>query len=258
LEGFSVLQHLPKFMITLALLMLAACANPKLRLYDGTKQSVGQIATLTLPEQIEVARLNGVEVKGASGLWTRGDKVLELAPGRYEVLAYYREIWNLGDQHDVLRSDPALFVLDAQAGRRYRIDYQRPARYQDAQRLAAAFSGTLIDETSGARTPSKASGVRFPTGVIAQVSGSNELLPDNGSGQAGDGQVVAPLGASDTQPAATVATPRGGVVAPLADTAEAATPVRRDDWIELMQAWWKQAGPEERRAFLRWVSEQPN
>lgn len=252
-----MLQHLPKFMIAFALFMLAACANPKLRLYDGTKQSVAQVATLTLPEQIEVARLNGVEVKGASGLWTRGDKVLELAPGRYEVLAYYREIWNLGDQHDVLRSDPVLFVLDAQAGKRYRIDYQRPASYQDAQRLAAAFSGTLIDEVSGARTPSKASGVRFPTGVIAQVSGSSELLPDNGGGRAGDSQVVAPLDASDRPPTATATRPRAGVVAPLATT-ETATPVRRDDWLELMQAWWKQAGPEERRAFLRWVSEQPN
>jgi uncharacterized protein YccT (UPF0319 family) len=48
------------------------------------------------------------------------------------------------------------------------------------------------------------------------------------------------------------------VVAPLVDTTEAATPVRRDDWLVLMQAWWKQAGPEERRAFLRWVGEQPN
>lgn len=252
-----MLQHLPKFMIAFALFMLAACANPKLRLYDGTKQSAVQVATLTLPEQIEVARLNGVEVKGASGLWTRGDKVLELAPGRYEVLAYYREIWNLGDQHDVLRSDPVLFVLDAQAGKRYRIDYQRPASYQDAQRLAAAFSGTLIDEVSGARTPSKPSGVRFPTGVIAQVSGSSELLPDNGGGRAGDSQVVAPLDAPDRPPTATAARPRAGVVAPLA-TAETATPVRRDDWLELMQAWWKQAAPEERRAFLRWVGEQPN
>ncbi|MGB7288500.1 MAG: DUF2057 domain-containing protein [Candidatus Macondimonas sp.] len=252
-----MLQHLPKFMIAFALFMLAACANPKLRLYDGTKQSVAQVATLTLPEQIEVARLNGVEVKGASGLWTRGDKVLELAPGRYEVLAYYREIWNFGDQHDVLRSDPVLFVLDAQAGKRYRIDYQRPASYQDAQRLAAAFSGTLIDEVNGARTPSKASGVRFPTGVIAQVSGSSELLPDNGGGRAGDSQVVAPLDAPDRPPTATAARPRTGVVAPLATT-ETATPVRRDDWLELMQAWWKQAGPEERRAFLRWVGEQPN
>ncbi len=252
-----MLQHLPRFMIALVLLMLAACANPKLRLYDGTRQSAAQVATLTLPEQIEVARINGVEVKGASGLWTRGDKILELAPGRYEVLAYYREIWNMGDQHDVLRSDPALFVLDAQAGRRYRIEYQRPNNYKDAQQLAAAFSGVLVDEASGARTPSKASGVRFPTGVIAQVSGSSELLPDNGSGQAGDGQVVAPLGASDTPPAATVATPRAGVVPPLATT-ETATPVRRDDWLELMQAWWKQAGPEERKAFLRWVGEQRN
>lgn len=253
-----MLQHLPKFIIALMLSMLTACTNPNLRLYDGASQSTAQVAKLTLPEELEVARLNGVEVKGASGLWTRGDKVLELAPGRYEALVYYREVWNFGDQHDVVRSDPALFVVDAEPGKHYRIDYQRPKNYKDAQQLATAFSGVLVDEASGVRIASKPSGVRFPTGVIAQISGSKELVPDNGSGPSGKGQVVAPLGESRMPQAATpAAMPRTDVVMPMAGT-ESAVPVRRDDWLELMRAWWKQANPEERRAFLRWVSEQPN
>lgn len=149
-------------MIVALVTLLAGCSSPQLKLYDGASNPSTQAARLTMPEAIEVARINGVEVKGASGMWTRGDKVMELAPGRYEVLAYYREIWNQGDQHDVLRSDPALFVLDARAGGRYRIDYAHPAEYREAQRLAAAFSGVLIDEASGTRVPSQASGVRFP------------------------------------------------------------------------------------------------
>jgi uncharacterized protein YccT (UPF0319 family) len=249
-----VLQGILKVVTATALLFLAACSGAKLPLYDGAKQSVAQIATLTMPEQIDVARLNGVEVKGASGLWTHGDKVLELAPGRYEVLAYYREVWNLGDEHDVLRSDPVLFVLDARAGKRYRLEYQRPTGYQDAQRLAAHFGGSLVDEATGTRTPSQPSGVRFPTGVIAQVSGSNELVSDTGGDRGGGAQVVAPLEDTAALPVAGVA-PRPVPAAPAVGAASAA---RRDDWLPLMQAWWKQASPEERHAFLRWLGEQPN
>lgn len=242
--------------MTVALVtLLAGCSSPQLKLYDGASNPPAQAARLTVPEAIEVARINGVEVKGASGMWTRGDKVMELAPGRYEVLAYYREIWNQGDQHDVLRSDPALFVLDARAGGRYRIDYAHPAEYREAQRLAAAFSGVLIDETSGTRVPSQASGVRFPTGVMGQIAGASELLPDDGS--SASTQVVAPLGASPAIPAGATAGKRSPVVVRPAPVAPAAA-ATEDDWLTLMQAWWKQASGEERRAFLRWVATQQN
>lgn len=241
--------------MTVALVtLLAGCSSPQLKLYDGASNPSTQAARLTMPEAIEVARINGVEVKGASGMWTRGDKVMELAPGRYEVLAYYREIWNQGDQHDVLRSDPALFVLDARAGGRYRIDYAHPAEYREAQRLAAAFSGVLIDEASGTRMPSQASGVRFPTGVMGQIAGASELLPDDGS--SASTQVVAPLEASPAIPAGTASGKRSPVVVPPAPVAPAAA--TEGDWLTLMQAWWKQASSEERRAFLRWVATQQN
>ena len=250
-----MLQRIFRVVLAGLLPFLVACAGSKLPLYDGTKQSPAQIATLTIPEQIDVARLNGVEVKGASGLWTHGDKTLELAPGRYEVLAYYREIWRSGDQHDVLRSDPVLFVLDAKAGGRYHLEYQHPANYSDAQRLAAHFSATLIDEATGARMPSSPSGVQFQTGLIAQINGNDELTSDKGSGRAGGPQVVAPLEAAAPRTPATVsAGPRTTSMPPV----EAPAAAQRGDWLVLMQSLWKQANPEERRAFLRWLAEQPN
>lgn len=240
--------------IAVALLtLLAGCTSPQLKLYDGASSSAAQAARLTVPEAIEVARINGVEVKGASGMWTRGDKVMDLAPGRYELLAYYREIWTQGDQHDVLRSDPALFVLDARAGGRYRIDYTHPSDYRQAQQLAAAFSGVLIDEASGAQVPSQASGVRFPTGIMGQIAGASELLPDNGS--TASTQVVAPL---DAAPETRSAVTSGKRTPAMPNTTPPLASATEGDWLTLMQAWWKQASGEERRAFLRWVATQQN
>ncbi|MFZ5533449.1 MAG: DUF2057 family protein [Pseudomonadota bacterium] len=229
---------------------LMGCSSPQLKLYDGARNPAAQAARLTVPEAIEVARINGVEVKGASGMWTRGDKVMELAPGRYELLAYYREIWTQGDQHDVLRSDPALFILDARPGSRYRIDYARPSDYGQAQKLAAAFSGALVDESSGARAASQPSGVRFPTGIMGQIAGASELLPDNGAGSST--QVVAPLDAPpESRAAVTASQPTPAAPETMAPSA---TVTGQGDWLTLMQAWWKQASAEERRAFLRWVA----
>src|SRR5690606_33814855 len=87
----------------------AACTSAPIQLHDADAAGV---AVISLPEQLEVASINGLEVEGASGLLKKGDTTLEVAPGRYEVLAFYRELWERGDQHDVLRSDPALFVIE--------------------------------------------------------------------------------------------------------------------------------------------------
>src|SRR3546814_17832918 len=53
-----------------------------------------QIAVVTMPEQLEVASINGVEVVAAQGMWNKGDKRLELLPGRYQKLVFYRESWD--------------------------------------------------------------------------------------------------------------------------------------------------------------------
>lgn len=231
--------------------MFSACAPSSIRLYEGPGAGV-QEARITLPEQLEVLSVNGAEVKGASGLLTKGDKTLAVAPGRYELLVYYREVWELGSEHDVLRSDPALFVVDARPSGRYRIDYARPRRYEDAQRLAKAFSGWVVDGGSGARTPSQDSKLSFREGWVAAFTGDNSLVETS---TRNDGsQVVEPLATAVLAGSGSDAAPSG---------ADATLHVPSDasrqadaEWLPMMKAWWAQASTEERREFLRWVGEQ--
>ena len=250
------------FLLVLSL-ALAGCAAPTIPLHDPAADA-GPPARIVLPEQLEVVTVNGLAIEGPRGMMGKGETVLEVSPGRYEVLAFYRELWERGDHHDVLRSDPAVFVVDAAAGRSYRLDYSRPATVAQARALAEDFIGWVEDVASGERTPSKASGLQFRRGIVAAATFDNTLVavaPASGTRQA-----VAPLPTSDQgstaqapaivasaqQPAPVLTGPAG---APLEDIAPVTEPQGDEDWLTLMKSWWSEASAEERREFLRWVSE---
>lgn len=246
--------------------LLGACASPTLKLYEGAPRAATEIAEVRVPEQIEIAGINGKTLKNLGGAWSQGNKRLQLAPGRYEILAYYREIWELGNQHDVLRSNPVLFVVEAHAGMHYRLDYARPARYSAAQHLALQFSG-WVEDANGVRTPSRASGLKFRDGLLAQLGSRDDLVTDaEATGPAGV-QTIAPQvavteSALTTTTSVTTAPPRAAVSAPVganASSPETAPPgsVPDREWLSLMQGFWQQANSEERRAFLRWLATQP-
>lgn len=233
--------------LALLILLLAGCASAPIVLHEEGVPAAA-VATVVLPEQLEVVSINGVEVEGASGMLTKGDKTLELTPGRYELLVFYRELWERADQHDVLRSDPALFVIDAAAGGRYRVDYARPADIESARALAADFGGWVEDLATGTRTPARASGLQFRRGLVPALTFDDTLVPAAAGGVAG--QAVAPLAANNEHPAASTAP----AVAP--ETEAAAAPLPAGSWLDLMKSFWSEASSEERRAFLRWLAEQ--
>src|SRR3546814_14984980 len=109
-------------------------------------------------------------------MWSKGDKRLELLPGRYQMLVFYRESWDSGSDQDVLRSDPALFTIDAQAAHQYRIDYERPSRYDDARKLSRDFKAWWVDQASGVKTASTDSGLKFDDGLRALMTGNHEQI----------------------------------------------------------------------------------
>lgn len=213
------LPHATFLVILLA--TVAACATPPIPLH-GELGRDASTASIVLPEQLEIVTVNGLEIEGARGLLSKGNTTLEVSPGRYEVLAFYRELWERGDQHDMLRSDPALFVVDAAAGQRYRLDYARPANMAEARTLAAEFQGWVEEVATGARTPSAPSGLRFRRGLVAAATFDDALVPV--APVSGPGQQVAPLPAAEA-------------------------------WLDLMKGWWNEASAEERREFLRWVGD---
>jgi uncharacterized protein YccT (UPF0319 family) len=240
--------YLLVFMLSVA--ALAGCSTAPVALHDAEVPQAA-VATIILPEQLEVATINGLEIEGASGMLTRGDKTLEVAPGRYELVVFYRELWEGADQHDVLRSDPALFIVDAAPAGRYRLDYERPANLAQARLLAADFSGWVENLATGERTASVDSGLQFRRGLVPAVTFDDTLVPS--ADVAGGGQSVAPLpraGAPATAESPIAPAPVTG--APGA----AAASGPEGSWLELMQGWWRQATSEERRAFLRWLAEQ--
>lgn len=233
--------HLPVLLILV--LVLSACSSlPPIRLYGGGPRPAQEIAVLSLPEPLEVARINGAPVKGLSGMLRGGDRVVELAPGRYELLIFYREIWDQTGNHEVLRSDPALFVLEARAGRRYVVDFERPRRYEQAVKLAQSFSGWIQDSVSGVRNASQASGMQFAGGMLGSLTGSLALEPVVTQTATPSQQYVAPL--ADPSP-----------VSPDSVNATAVAGAQDAGRLEQMQAWWRQSSPEERREFLGWLAQ---
>ncbi|NKF22558.1 DUF2057 family protein [Solimonas marina] len=245
-----------------SLLSLAACASPDVRLYNGPSRAATDVAVITMPEQLEVATINGADVPGARGM-AAGDKRLELLPGHYDLLVFYREFWERDDA-GALRSDPARFSVDAVAGHTYRIDYPHPANYQDARTLAKDFHGWIEDQASGQRTESADSGVTFNGGILAQLNGG-DMLHSKSEVSAGNTSVenipprpTATGSAADAAPPAAMPRALPPVPAVVPPSAAAPTAKGDKDWLLLMQGWWQQASNDERRAFLRWVGQQPN
>jgi uncharacterized protein YccT (UPF0319 family) len=263
-------RQFSKICFIVAATVVAGCTAAPVQLHDGKAAGTGEVAFIVLPEELEVSTVNGLEITGASGLFLKGDKTIEVAPGRYEVLAYYRELWVRGDKEDMLRSDPALFTVDAVAGRRYRLEYERPDTFAEAEALAANFEGWVEDTVTGARTPSRESGMQFRRGLVPAATFDSTLVPVAAT-QSGQ-QAVPPLpvaaGESAALSTAPVALPQHAVtgsvrppavapeVAPDAVEASVQPPSTDDDWLPLMKSWWSEASPEERREFLRWVGEQ--
>lgn len=229
-----------------AALLLSACTQAPIRLYAGPARDASAVSTISLPEQLEVAQLNGVDVPAANGMGSKGDKTLELTPGRYDLLVFYREIWSQGDNHEVLRSDPVRFVFEATAGQRYQIDYPRPGSLGEATALARSFKASISNPASGQRTESEISGLAFRGGLLAQVQGDRTLVPAV-TREAGQ-QVVAPL--SQTPAPVAGAAP----IAVPASAPESAKTLPADDQLLLVKGWWNQASAEQRRAFLEWIA----
>lgn len=253
-----------RILLALAAVLATACTTAPIRL-QGENASGADAALIILPEQLEVSTINGLEIAGASGLFGKGDKTLEIAPGRYEVLAFYRELWIRGDQQDMLRSDPALFVVDASPGHRYRLEYPRPDSFAEAEALAGNFGGWVEDVATGERTPSQDSGLQFRRGLVPAMTFDSTLVPAAAASQGGQAVPPMPLtGESAGSPSLpSVAAPQqhdaASAAAPATVAAGGEAPgsgaPSEAEWLALMKGWWSQATPEERREFLHWISE---
>jgi uncharacterized protein len=209
--------------ILLLVLLLAACSsNPNIRLYDGAERSPDQLLLVEVPSTLEILSINERKLDGVNRLFTMEDRTLQLLPGEYRIVAFYKEVFDVPPSgHQVVRSDPTQFRVVGSAGSRHRLDFEAPATLDEARKLARNFRGYSLNLASGERRDSEA------TGLVHQG-----LLGITAATPAASHSTVAPLPPVETTPAATL------------------------DQLDLLKAGWRTATAEERRAFLRWIAEQ--
>ena len=191
---------------------------------------------MKVPSEIEVFTINGKEVDGVNTFFATDFKELKLAPGRYEILAYYKELWQLdADNHDIVKTNPANFIVDGKAGEKWQLDYDKPANVEEARALEDSFTGQAINTATGEKVAAKESNLILKRGFLAPITG--EEVSTASSKNIAPQQSASP---APTEPAAAAA---------------AAQPAPAASYLDTLKAQWKQATPEERREFLQWVAE---
>ena len=223
-------ETIMRYLFLLCFTFLAACAtSPTVKLYDGKEKPVSQLLTIRVPMELEIMTINDRRIEGASTMFAYGDRELQLLPGDYKLVLYYKDVFQLtDDQHEVVKSDPSVFNVSGKAGDTIEIRFNKPANVEDARKLAKDFEGTAVNLTSGDTVASKPSGLIMTQGFLG-------------------------LASSATQ----VETPAASTIAPMAQTAPAssASATPGSTALETLKNTWKQATPEERQKFLLWMSQ---
>lgn len=214
---------------------LSACTrSPVVRLYSGPKKPKSEIAVVRVPMELNVLTINKRHVDHINTLFSIGYKDLHMKPGRYEIVAYYDDVWDLpGDSHEVVKSDPAVFTVDAKAGHFYKLGYPKPKDLDAAHKLAHHFDGWVEDITTGKRTPTKPSGLVLNSGFTSSLKTIAGQEPSTNQTK----QAAANDNAVEPEPSNDKAAGSGS-------------------YLDMLKASWNQATKKERREFLQWVGQQ--
>lgn len=243
-----------RLLLLCTVLLLTACSNAPLRLYDGPAKPAAAIARVAIPIDIDILSLNGKKVEGSNTLLGTADRELELLPGRYQLLVYYNNLWQAeGDSHETIRSRPMIFDLELAAGHSYQMDFTRTRDIKIARQFATHFPVWLTDLINGARVEGQDSGLAFDNSLLNQITG-RKVLDTVGSTSTEGNQVIAPLAPQTTvmdaahTPAATPAAAIDNI---------ATRPATSGGYLDLLKAQWQQANQEEKRSFLQWIGDHP-
>lgn len=218
-----------RILIVLLSLLVAACStSPVVKLYDGADRPAGELLTVRVPVELEILSINDRRIEGASTLFAYGHRDLQLLPGQYRIVAYYKNLFQLNaDQHEIIKSDPALFTVNGNAGEVVALAFEKPANVDAAREMAKHFDGWTENLSSGERIASTPSGLILNQGFIGL--------------------------ASTPAPAATASTASVAPEQPAASSSAESTVTT--DVLDALKTHWQQASPEERREFLLWMSQ---
>lgn len=226
------MRALTLFCIVLLGSALGACStSPVVKLYEGNDKPAAQLLTVRVPMELEIISINDRRIEGASTMFAYGHRDLQLLPGQYRIVAFYKSIYQINaDEHEVIKSDPALFTLSGAAGDMYELKFNKPTDLEQARALGKKFDGWSENINTQEKIASQPSGLILNQGFIGITSGA---------------AVAAAPSATSVTPDASAT----GATTPSAD----ATPSPAT--LNTLKEAWESASPEERREFLLWMSQ---
>ncbi|MBQ1784724.1 MAG: DUF2057 domain-containing protein [Gammaproteobacteria bacterium] len=212
-------------------------------------------ARLELPEEVIVQAVNGQDL----GLQLFGTKdYLELAPGSHRIAVKYKDLFEMmGDNHEVVASDPVLLAFELPTEGTYRLSFTKPTELTQARAFAKAPKFLIVDAKG---TP------------LAQQSLTQEERDSLWQATLGGGSITSGAAKMTAAPqaSAVAATPTAAAVAPAAAVTPAAavaapsiaapsvsgatTDGAQRMTAEQLNYWWSQADSETRAAFLNAIS----
>jgi len=215
------------FLLVLGVIALAGCVTTggPIHYYKGNPLSEAQLATVILPEEIDLVAVNNR--KRALPLVRNETYEIKLLPGLNELVLEYETIWELdSDSHETVQSEVIIVSQLMKAGDVYSISVPDFKTLEEAKAFAENFEVTMIKQSTGEKVVSK----KARYGVVSAVPASR-VVSSVKAGVTGEAEVVV-HGVEDR------AHQVEGKYSPLQN----------------LRYWWKEASEQERELFEDWMA----
>ena len=221
------------FFILLSVMALSGClaTNGVVHYYKGEPKAETQLATVILPEEIDIVAVNSR--KRALPLIRNASYQIKLLPGLNELVLEYSNLWDLdSDNHVTVSSDIVLVSKVMKAGDVYEISVPKFTTIEEMKAYAKDFEVTMVAQSTGDKTVSTAAkyGVA-PIGVSQLVPQNNKLVSSIKAGVQGESEIV---------------------VHGVEDRAHQAQ--GKYSALQNLRYWWEEANTQERELFEDWIN----
>jgi len=198
-----------------------ACATKgPIPLYDTKPDSVDDVAILTMPVEIDVIYLDGVNLSLITSYKAFIDYAL--LPGNHVLGLQYEDILTNSDEsQEVIKSPMVALKFYAKPGERYKINFNKPATFSEAVKLEKKLELSLSDQN----------GIIARSFPAAQIAKSSLLLDDS----------------SNTSPIDDLSS----------NMRSDPAPSKTQPPTVHLKYWWKQASEQEKNNFKNWLKNNP-
>ncbi len=207
------------------------------------------LATVILPEAIDIQMVDGIEYPGFKSLFRRGDIQVKVTPGEHQIALKYNQKFEWGDhQHEFVRSKVLVLGFTAEPGKIYRVEHDN-FRTVDEARVGVQNLSLRMKDAAGNSVVFGAAQVSTNWQGEETVMKRTDLVSPDAA--------AAALAARAAASSAT-ATP---AISAAAVTASAATAMpgqaATGAAFESLKFTWQNASEADRAAFRAWINTAP-